>query len=154
MILVFIYQFVIQTETYFSLNKDVSRVPAKRIYGISAGMLGVFLLCFVLAAVPAAIASYYRPYTDIRNWFAGEELVTGDWFMDYGELQFGQSDEIPDWMLAAQEDSPEADPDRMNAVFQGIVILNLCGIAVARMQDRSGRYFTISGEAMMRMATE
>lgn len=121
-ILVFIYQFIGQTETYFSLNKDVSRVPAKRIYGISAGMLGVFLLCFVLAAVPAAIASSYRPYTDIRNWFAGEELVTGDWFMEYGELQSGQSDEIPDWMLAAQEDSPKL-PDWINAVFQGIVIL-------------------------------
>ena len=42
--------------------------------------------------------------------------------MDYGELQFGQSDEIPDWMLAAQEDSPKL-PDWINAVFQGIVIL-------------------------------
>ena len=42
--------------------------------------------------------------------------------MDYGELQSGQSDEIPDWMLAAQEDSPKL-PDWINAVFQGIVIL-------------------------------
>ena len=127
--LIFVYQFIQGTERYFELNKRVSKLPKKRIYGISAGVLGIFLIGLLLCMLPSILMASYRPYTDIRNWFAHEETVA-DWTLDYGNVTTDNGSGNMDWLLGEQEEAPQM-PAWVDSIFQGIAGLVLVCIVIA-----------------------
>lgn len=60
--------FMLSTERYFMLNKRVSGVPKKRLYGITSSVVAVFILSSVAVMLVAIVLSDARQYTDIREW--------------------------------------------------------------------------------------
>ena len=127
--LIFAYRFIQGTEHYFELNKRVSKLPKKRIYGIGAGVLGSLLICLFLFMIPAMLMASYRPYTDIRDWFVRDETVMEDWELDYQGMQTDSGSGDMDWLLGEQEEAPQI-PAWVNAVFEGIAALVLFGVMI------------------------
>lgn len=72
---VILHVFLVETEDYLKLNRRVSGLPARRIYGIAGGMLGFFMILLFLIAIPSILTIPMRRYTDIRTWFDGQITV-------------------------------------------------------------------------------
>lgn len=61
------YYFLDGVEEYLLLQKRVSNLPSKRVYGISKGVLSILLVCIAVFALLSALTGSYRTYTDIRE---------------------------------------------------------------------------------------
>lgn len=72
---VILHVFLVETKEYLKMNRKVSGLPSKRIYGIAGGMLGFFLIFIFLVSIPSILTISMRQYTDIRTWsFGGNEM--------------------------------------------------------------------------------
>lgn len=80
LLITILYEYIVRTEEYLSLNKRVCNLPSKRIYGISSGVLALFLLLLMIFIIPSLLTINQRQYTDFRKWLA-ERTV------DYGDLE-------------------------------------------------------------------
>lgn len=125
--LIFIYRFIQGTEKYFSLNRGVSKLPRKRIYGISGAILGVFLLGLLLVMLPVTLTAQYRPYTDVREWFDHDEQMPQDWTLEYGSSAGEDTQGGMEWLLEGAEE-PAQMPAWLDAFFKGIALLIFAGI--------------------------
>gem|GEM_PF-680286 len=67
LVMLVIYLYIMQTESYLSDRDDISHVPSRRIRKISLGVLTVFIIMMIACAIPAVLSSGSRHYTDIRN---------------------------------------------------------------------------------------
>ncbi len=77
--------FMIATERYFLLNRRVTGVPKKRLYGITSSVLAIFALSCIAVMLVAVLLSGERQYTDIREWRSDRPLL----MIDYeSEAQF------------------------------------------------------------------
>ena len=66
----FVFRFVDGTDHFFQLNEKVASFPKKRILGISKRMMGGFLLCILIAALPTLFTLDRRQYANVRQWIA------------------------------------------------------------------------------------
>ncbi len=78
-ILCLLHMFMISTERYFLLNKRVSGVPKKRLYGITSSVLAIFVLTSIAIMLMAVFLSDARQYTDIREWRSDKPLLMIDY---------------------------------------------------------------------------
>lgn len=118
-----LYYFVQRTERYLSLNKRTCNLPSKRIYGIGGGMLAIFLLLLLVAALPSFLTVSARKYRDCRE-------MTGNWVADLppvisGPGAAGNGEDMADWMEALGERESASVPVWVEALFYGIGIMVL-----------------------------
>lgn len=123
---VYLYHFIKGTERYFSLNKRVSGLPRRRIYGIGGGMLALFLVCLMVVLVPAIALVPYRSYTDVREMLKNER-TQDDWEIEYDTQVQEQADTDMTWLLG-EEEAAEA-PAWLSAVFDGLAVAALLAVA-------------------------
>ena len=99
------YVYAISTKNYLDLNKRTKSIPRKRLYAISAAMMGLFAALVFLAMIPSFILAGQRRYTDIRTWLDNIE-VDNEWAGYYpeidaegmemdGKAEFFEMDEVP-----------------------------------------------------------
>ncbi|MBE5877609.1 MAG: hypothetical protein E7290_12075 [Lachnospiraceae bacterium] len=110
-ILCLLHSFMTSTERYFLLNKRVSGVPKKRVYGITGSVLAVFVLTSIAIMFVAIFLSDARQYTDIREWRSDKPLLMIDYEseakfqvshqeIDYQKLIMGDTEikTLPKWV--------------------------------------------------------
>ncbi len=118
LLITILYEYIVRTEEYLSLNKRVCNLPSKRIYGISSSALAIFLLLLMIFIVPALLTINQRQYTDIREWVAERQV-------DYSELEEqGVAEGWPDPMEAyiAEQGPPRELPFWINIIFYVVEI--------------------------------
>ena len=78
-VLCLLHIFMASTERYFLLNKRVSGVPKKRLYGITSSVLAIFVLTSIAIMLVAIFLSDARQYTDIREWRSDKPILEIDY---------------------------------------------------------------------------
>lgn len=124
--------FLVETKDYLKMNRQVSGLPSKRIYGIAGGMLGFFMILIFLVSIPAIFTIPMRQYTDIRTWSTGEIEIVGG--MD-AEIEHESTPSINEQleMLVGEQQEPRELPIWIKAILAGVVVavmLLLLGAAV------------------------
>ena len=117
----FLHHFVSASENYLHLNKDIQRVPSRRIYrisGIMATLLGMILL---ITCIPALTSTGHRQYRDIRDASFGSPV-------DYEQLMMSENynnTSMPDMSLDEllnDGEPPKQLPEWLNYVAYSIGI--------------------------------
>lgn len=139
---VFVFQYVTETEKYLSLNKRTCNLPSKRIYGIGNGMLLFFLFVLVMIIAISVFTINGRRYSDIRKWLRENQV-------DYGELESERQDVGGDPMedLAGMLGEPKPVPfwvTLLTYALTGMVIIEavlLVGALTIRAIQEQFRIF-------------
>lgn len=128
----FLYQYIDETEHYLALNKRTCNLPSKRIYGIGNGMLAIFLLLFMLMALPALFTVSNRHYRDLRKWEPDIEIDyvepmpentqdnSGEDLMAALLAEYGEPKPAPYWLILLSDIAEAAV-----FLFLGIMLLKM-----------------------------
>ncbi len=126
-----VHKYICETETYLALNKRTCNLPSRRIYGIGAGMLAIFLLLFLLTALAALTTVSGRTYRDIRNALTPIEF---DYPQLSGELRPESPGEDPAQALIEQFGEPKPTPEWLITLSQILEIAILAAVAIALLR--------------------
>lgn len=110
--------FLVETRDYLKMNRQVSGLPSKRIYGIAGGMLGFFMIFIFLMSIPSILTIPMRQYTDIRAWSAGEIEIVGGMDAELGHESMPSIHEQLE-MLVGEQQEPRELPIWIKAIFTG-----------------------------------
>ena len=86
------------------MNRKVSGLPSKRIYGIAGGMLGFFMILIFLVSIPSILTISVRQYTDIRTWSFGGNEMKKEIALEVQENNVLPMQEQFDMMVSANEE--------------------------------------------------
>ncbi len=117
-----LHMFILSTERYFLLNKRVSGVPKKRLYGITSSILGIFMLAIGVVVLVSVLLADGRQYTDIREWRSDKPLLMIDYESE-ANLRVGD-DGINYMEILAGGQEIKTLPKWISDVFMAI----LCGL--------------------------
>lgn len=110
-LLTFLHQYICETENYLFLNKRTCNLPSKRIYGIGNGMLAVFLLLILVAALPSLFTISHRSYHNLREFTTNIEFdytePESEDDTEYAEedpmetliAEYGEAKPTPQWVI-------------------------------------------------------
>ncbi|MBQ7944745.1 MAG: hypothetical protein IJ326_11870 [Lachnospiraceae bacterium] len=127
-IICILHIFMISTERYFLLNKRVSGVPKKRLYGITSSVLAIFVLAISVVIIVSILLSDARQYTDIREWRSDRPLLTIDYESE-ANLQVGD-DGIKYMEMLAGGQEIKTLPRWVSDVFMAILSMLLIVVVV------------------------
>ncbi|MBQ6788004.1 MAG: hypothetical protein IJO85_09805 [Lachnospiraceae bacterium] len=122
---VILHVFLVETKDYLRMNRQVSGLPSKRIYGIAGGTLGFFMILIFLVSIPSILTIPMRQYTDIRTWSTGEIEIVGG--MD-AEIEHESTPSIQEQldMLGGEYQEPRELPMWIKAMLAvGVVAIML-----------------------------
>ncbi len=124
--LVYVYVFLSETQAYLKINKQVSGLPVRRIYGIAGGMFGIFLILVFVAAVPSVLTIPSRQYVDIRGWLSMEVATSMDSAsarpQDNSNMQQDSMEELLE-ALGGVKELPKWVEYLMNAIIYACIAL-------------------------------
>lgn len=132
--IVILHVFLVETEDYLKLNRRVSGLPARRIYGIAGGMLGLFMVLLFLVAIPSILTIPLRQYTDIRTWYDGQITVMPETEIGaYLEEKPASGD--MSMMLEGMAEEPGKLPVWIEALFYGIFAVVIGAVIMMMMKE-------------------
>lgn len=114
-----LHVFMLSTERYFLLNKRVSGVPKKRLYGITSSVLALYLIGCVAVMLLSIGLSDSRQYTDIREWRSDRPIQIEE-YETYTQFQTGSSSGNPMEALLGDEEIKTL-PRWVSDVFMAIL---------------------------------
>lgn len=139
LLLTVLYQYLVRTKEYLSLNKRVCNLPVRRLYGISASACILFLFLLLTAGIVAGMTAKMRDYKDLRS--MTEDVETVDFEMSFENQPIGLEQAFGPEMLGIEEPvEPPAWVEPMTYVI--CVSVLLCALWLCIMGIRHiGRLF-------------
>ncbi len=110
-----LYEYIVRTEEYLSLNKRVCNLPSKRIYGISSGVLALFLLLLMIFTIPSLLTIHQRQYTDFRKWLEGRTIDYGDLISESEKAQGNMPNPLGEFIM--EQGPPKELPFWVDILF-------------------------------------
>lgn len=132
-----LHKYICETENYLSLNKRTCNLPSGRIYGIGAGMLAIFLLLFIAAALPALMTVSGRHYRDIRKSMTPIEF---DYPETTWEMPPEASGEDPVQALIERYGEPKPTPPWLTALSRILEAAALAAVAAGLLKVVFGTF--------------
>lgn len=118
---VILHVFLVETKDYLRMNRQVSGLPSKRIYGIAGGMLGFYMILIFLVSMLSVLTIPMRQYTDIRTWSTGEIEIVKEIDM---ETEYTSTPSIQEQldMLVGEYEEPKELPMFIKVALAGLVV--------------------------------
>lgn len=126
-----VHEYISSTEDYLKLHNDVAGIPKKRVYGIGAGMLGIFMLILLILVVPSIALMNQRPYYDLTQVLDNEVEYQPE--MSAQENFDTQSDDMSIYEQMAEEVEPFEWPawvKFLSKCFVGAILLIVAFLAL------------------------
>ncbi len=139
LLLTVLYQYLVRTKEYLSLNKRVCNLPVRRLYGISASACVLFLFLLLTAGIVAGMTAGMRDYKDLRSMTEGVETV--DFEIPFENQPIGPEQDFGAEMLGIEE--PAEPPAWVEPVTYVICVsVLLCVLWLCILEIRHiGRLF-------------
>ncbi len=131
---VILHVFLVETKDYLRMNRQVSGLPSKRIYGIAGGMLGFFMILIFLVSIPSILTISMRQYTDIRTWSTGEIVMVGGMDAEIEHESIPSIQEQLD-MLGGEYQEPRELPIWIKAMLAGGIVVIMLMIMGAIIKE-------------------
>lgn len=113
------YEFFGATKSYLELNKRTRGIPKRRLYGISFSMLLIFAALLFVGMMPSVFMAGQRQYTNIRDWFAGVELMPFEYESGAGVQQV--SSDWADMMELLNDGKPAPEPSKLAGAILWVI---------------------------------